>query len=325
MAYTYEDFERAASEAGLGDSFSESDLNLARRYPEYGMSLVSVRRDHNGATTNEQRLLASEAENQLRRNYESLAPTVQAPALSTTANQANETADAFTGAAESGAGSAGAGEAARSYSNEYQRLLDQARRHEDFSYDPESDPMYSAYKKAYNREGDRAAANALAQAAAATGGRVSSYGMTAAQQANNYYAAKLADVIPTLRARAREEFDTDYRQGLSDAETRAAYGDFGGYAELYGPETAAAMYAAWAAQNPQLAYGTGQLTADQYQNLLGGRPLNDGLDANGMRVTPLAGAVPRRTLSDILRDELIEGVRSGTLTPGYAAGINTNF
>ena len=355
MAYTYADFERAANEAGLSDSFSDSDRSIAQQYPEYGLSLVSLRRDLNKATTNEQKLLATEAENQLRKNYGTLEltpPAEQGTQTSGSVPAQNQSAGALNGAGSVGASSIGVGagnagtqtsdtgitklpafsttanaanpvgsnaaatEAAveqeaetptseqKKYTNQYQRLLDQAKTVEDFSFDPFEDQRYSAYKKAYNREGDRAAANALAQSAAATGGRPSSYSQTAAQEANNYYAAKLADIIPTLYGDALSEYNADYERALANAELRAQYGDFGGFADVYGPETAADMYAAWAAQNPDLAYLAGQLTPDQYQNLAAGRPLNDGLDENGVRIVALrSSGGGGQALSDILRNQ----------------------
>ena len=42
MAYTYEDFERAANEAGLMGQFSQYDLDLARAHPEAGLSILSL-------------------------------------------------------------------------------------------------------------------------------------------------------------------------------------------------------------------------------------------------------------------------------------------
>lgn len=67
-----------------------------------------------------------------------------------------------------------------------------------FSYDYESDPVYQSYAKQYRREGQRAAADTMGQAAALTGGRPSSWAVTASQQAGNNYAAALADKIPEL-------------------------------------------------------------------------------------------------------------------------------
>lgn len=87
MAYTYQDFENAVNRAGLNGTFSDSDLRLAEAHPEYGLSLVSLRRDLNRAATNEQRLLATEAENQLRKNYGAMgsAPAQQGAAGAPTA------------------------------------------------------------------------------------------------------------------------------------------------------------------------------------------------------------------------------------------------
>ncbi len=287
MAYTYADFEKAANEAGMNGTFNDGDLRLAQRFPEYGLSLISLRRDLNNATTNEQKLLATEAENQLRKNYGSFNVTGSSydgagmtgtrgtqsragmPALSTAANGLNAqntqssdtgitgTAAGTKGTTAAGAGAANAAAAGTSaatgaaaatdtagltgtaktaaesagtetgpdpedYTSDYVRLLDRVvNGQEAFSFDPFTDERYSAYKKAYNREGDRAAANALAAAAAATGGRPSSWASTAAQEANNYYAAKLADIIPTLRSEARSEYDQNFSQLLQ--QLNAAY------------------------------------------------------------------------------------------------------
>ena len=84
-----------------------------------------------------------------------------------------------------------------------------------FSYDLESDPGWQAYKKAYLREGERASANALALASAASGGRPSSYAVTAAQQAGNYYAGQLGDMIPTLEQNAYARYRGDFADRMS--------------------------------------------------------------------------------------------------------------
>ena len=83
-----------------------------------------------------------------------------------------------------------------------------------FEYDPEKDPIFQSYRRTYTREGERAAANALAQASAATGGIPSSYANTAAQEAGNYYAAKLADIIPELRSQALSEEQQAFENAL---------------------------------------------------------------------------------------------------------------
>ena len=208
MAYTYDDFIKAATDAGLAGSFEQSDLELAQKFPEFGLSLVSLKRDLNNAQTNEQRLLATEAANQLRKNYGSFGVGTgsEKTYASSFGSQINQTMDDI----------ANYGPFEYSKAEDYQGLLDRLINREAFSFDPTTDPIYSSYKKAYNREGDRAAANALAAAAAATGGRASSYANVAAQQAGNYYAAKLADMIPELRSQALTEYNNDYSQLLSD-------------------------------------------------------------------------------------------------------------
>lgn len=101
------------------------------------------------------------------------------------------------------------------YVNQYQQqiadLLKQAQDYGPFTWDKNKDPAYSAYAKQYRREGDRATADALAQAAAATGGQVSTAAMTAASQAGDYYAGKLADKIPELYENAYQRYLSDYK------------------------------------------------------------------------------------------------------------------
>lgn len=206
MAYTYEEFIRAADKEGLTSSFDQNDLSIAQKSPEYGLSMLSLKKDLGAAQTNEQRLLVNEAMNQLRKNYGTYWTGEQGDRsyASSSGSKINQAIDDI--------GSYGSFK--YSNDNEYKNMLDKIINRKEFSYDPATDAMYSSYKKAYNREGDRASANALAAAAAATGGRVSSYAATAAQQANNYYAGKLADMIPTLRSQALTEYNNDYAQLL---------------------------------------------------------------------------------------------------------------
>lgn len=77
-------------------------------------------------------------------------------------------------------------------------LYDQIMGRGDFSYDPETDPLYESYRKRYTREGDRAMQDVLASAAGMTGGIPSSYAVTAAQETNDNYMEKLQDVLPQL-------------------------------------------------------------------------------------------------------------------------------
>ena len=71
-----------------------------------------------------------------------------------------------------------------------------------------NDPLYQQYAKMYQREGDRAMKETLAEAAAGAGG-MNTYAITAAQQANNYYNSQLNDKIPELYQLAYDMYIND--------------------------------------------------------------------------------------------------------------------
>lgn len=70
------------------------------------------------------------------------------------------------------------------------------------------------------------------------------------------------------------EYKQEYQDKLNQAKTLASYGDFSGYAAIpgYSEDQIAGMRSAWIAQNPQLAYGTGAIGADEYYRLTGKYP-----------------------------------------------------
>lgn len=123
----------------------------------------------------------------------------------------------------------------------------------------------------------------------------------------------LADNDYAKAAALLDEYNNGYQRDLANAELLARYGDFSGYESVYGPDTAAGMRDIWLQQNPDVAYVTGRITKDQRDNIKMGRPINDGLDANGNRIQRAAtggygAAVGNRSLADILRDQLWEPV-----------------
>lgn len=230
MAYTYDDFQKAASAAGLMGNFSKDDLDMAQRKPEYGLSMLKLYQDEQGATTAEQRLLAQEAMNQLRSSFKA-----------------------------GGEVTAGAG-FQYDREQEYRELLDSIVNRDGFSYDHTEDPRWSALKKTYTREGERATADALGQAAAATGGVPSSYAMTAATQAGDYYAGQLSDRVPEL-------YDNAYNRYLSElgldidalgAMEQERVFDYNSYLEEYEREqqkvaNALGIYQATGQMTPEMA------------------------------------------------------------------------
>lgn len=217
MAYTYDDFVKAANQSGLMGQFSQDDLNLAQKYPEFGLSVLSLKKDYNNATTAEQRLLANQAANELRKSYGNYSGGADGGSFRLE-SKLNRRADDLLD--QLGSFGSFSYDEAPTYENAFAQqqkdLLDRILNREDFAWSKETDPQWSSYKKSYLREGDRATANALAQASAASGGRPSSYAVNAATQAGDYYATKLNDVIPTLYQQAYERYLDEYNMKLKD-------------------------------------------------------------------------------------------------------------
>lgn len=215
MAYTYDDFEKAR--AGSDVYFSQYDLDLAKQHPEFGMSVLDLKKQYATAQTPEQRALINAQANELRKNYGYYSGGADGSSYISTGKYApkiDETLDKIGSFKQFEYGSA------PSYENRFQQkqqeLLDAALNRDPFSWSKETDPQYSSYKKTYLREGERATADALAKASAASGGRPSSFAVNAATQAGDYYATKLSDVIPTLYQQAYERYLKDYQMKLSD-------------------------------------------------------------------------------------------------------------
>ena len=104
-----------------------------------------------------------------------------------------------------------------------------------FSYDYESDPAWQAYKKEYAREGRRAGEDTLGRYAAMTGGMPSTAAVTAAQQAGDYYAAKLTDKIPELYKLAYSMYadEGDALRGNLSALIALSDSDYGRWGDAY--------------------------------------------------------------------------------------------
>lgn len=218
MPYSYDDFLSAATSSGLLGEFSQADLETAKKYPEFGLSILSLKRDYHDATTDEQKLLANEAANQLRSSYGNYMGGSDGGSYYSQGKIPGQI-DAILDQINN-FGSFSFDQEAPVYDNQYaeqqQALLDAILNREDFSWSKETDPQWSSYKKSYLREGDRATANALAQASAASGGRASTAAITAATQAGDYYATQLNDIIPTLYQQAYDRYLNEYSMMLQD-------------------------------------------------------------------------------------------------------------
>ena len=216
--FTYDGFINAASNAGLLGEFSQADLDTAKKYPEFGYSILGLKQDIHKATTPEAKLLANEAANQLRSSYGGYTGGKYGADYISDGkipNQIDSVLDQI-----NNFGSFSFDQDAPVYNNQYaeqqQALLDAIINRPDFSWSKEEDPQWSSYKKSYLREGDRATENALGQAAAASGGRPSTAAVTAATQAGDYYATQLNDIIPTLYQQAYNQYLNEYNMSLQD-------------------------------------------------------------------------------------------------------------
>lgn len=193
MAYTYKDFERQARDAGLYDSFSAADLNLAQSNPAAGLSILSAKQQYGAAQTDTGKALANKRAEEIRASY-----------------------GGYTGG---GTGayynleplSPGQFEKQDKYGGAIDELLGAMGNREKFSYDVAADPLYQQYRKEYLREGQRAMQDTMGQAAAMTGGRPSSYAVTAANLAGNYYSAQLTDKIPELYNQAYNRYLQEFQ------------------------------------------------------------------------------------------------------------------
>lgn len=95
------------------------------------------------------------------------------------------------------------------YANVINSAADSIANRAAFEYNPDNDPLFAVYQKQYAREGDRAAANALANAAMLSGGQASTAAVAASQQAQNYYGAQMADKIPELYQIAYNQYQNE--------------------------------------------------------------------------------------------------------------------
>lgn len=112
-----------------------------------------------------------------------------------------------------------------------------------------------------------------------------------------------------------------YKQSLADAQNRASYGDFSGIAQLYGPESAEMARQVWARQNPDIAYGQGAITAQEYQQITGQLPrgYNAGGSGSGAGGNFRDSYYSQKVLGNYINDQMASGVSKADALNNYEA------
>ena len=88
-------------------------------------------------------------------------------------------------------------------------------------------------------------------------------------QYKNAIAAAAADNDYRKAAALLDEYNNQQARDMQKAQLLAQYGDFSMYANLYGKDVADNMFAVWKAQNPDLAWNTGKISASEYAAITG--------------------------------------------------------
>lgn len=236
QTYTTEQALQAARDSGY--NYSSADLAMAQYAPDALMTIVNAKKGWYSATTPEEKAKWNKMAEDARSSWgnytggtdgskfyvNQLSPQSfsygAAPEYTPNSLYSEGVDNAYNAMLNYGQYSYGGAEPTWSsrYDDTKQDLLAKILNNPEFSYDPATDQLYSAYRKQYNREGQRAQAEALAQAAAASGGQVSSYAATAAAQAGNYYGAQLTDKIPELYQLAYNKYLNDYNMKLTNLD-----------------------------------------------------------------------------------------------------------
>lgn len=164
------------------------------------------------------------------------------------------------------------------------------------TYQQSANDVSAAYERTRRNNNQMAIANGLntgaqgQQAVAQSNAYMNALGQVRTAQANALNAADrgMADMEAQYKMqvaqalanndyqRAAALFDesqNQYARSQDRAKILAGYGDFSGYAGLYGEDAANQMSTIWNTQNPDLAYQLGRVSGEQYFNITGQYPI----------------------------------------------------
>lgn len=218
--------------------------------------------------------------------------------------------------------------------NAVMRQIDAAAQNIPAQYQARGNDLNEQYERQRAAMNEQMAANGLNVGAgsqaqlAQNAGYQKAYGQIMAAQADAQAALeqqRVAKEAEYQSAISQALADNDYRRAvaltqelkdqrsadLERAKTLASYGDFSGYAQVYGQDAANNMRDVWLAQNPDFAYATGNLSADQYYRLTGKLP-NGTQAAQSYDYTPTTTGDGDTATDDNLRDVPTPGGTPGT-------------
>ena len=89
----------------------------------------------------------------------------------------------------------------------------------------------------------------------------------------NNVAAALSENDYNRATALLNEANNQYQRDMQKAQALAQYGDFSGYATVYGEDAAKNMTKLWNFQNPDAAYNLGRISADEYYAITGAYPV----------------------------------------------------
>ena len=118
-----------------------------------------------------------------------------------------------------------------SYGDRINGMIDDILNRPNFQYDPSADPLYQQYAQQYQRNGELAMQDAMAQTSALTGGYGNTYAQLAGQQGYQRYMEDLNAMLPQLQQAAyqmyQDEGNTMYNNlGMLQNADQVDYGRY---------------------------------------------------------------------------------------------------
>ena len=153
--------------------------------------------------------------------------------------------------------------------NEEEQAYNRAWNEDERNYNRTWNEDERAYNRAWN-EADRDYTRAWNEEQRAYNREQDAYNRTWNEEERAYNRAWNEDERAYNRAMTEDELQ--YNRSMDYAQTLAAYGDFSGFARMFGQDRAAEMQKVWNAGNFDLAYNSGKINAEEYHAMTGQYP-----------------------------------------------------